>query len=125
MCFDCYDDEDCTACIYTTDENEAEYDQCMEDVAVAMVDACDAVFGVWCCRAAVSGNDCMSIEAYVDFLSCTVEGSSLCSIDDMDCTSVSDFATAGDSAGSAVAVSYSTAILTFALGLAAAVAAGL
>lgn len=124
VCLDCYADEECEKCIGFTGENEAEQDQCMEEVSIE--DACDAIFAPLCCRAATSGNDdCMAIQAYVDFVSCVVEDLSLCSLDDMDCAGVSGFGTAGNGSNPAVAISFSTAILTFVLGFAAAVAAGL
>lgn len=127
VCLACYDDKECSACITVTDENEAEHAQCLEEFTLDNV--CDSFFAVWCCSAALSGNDCMAIETYVDFITDCVrvesdEDQDLCPIEDMECAGVSDFGTAGTGAGTAVVSSSSTTALTCALGLAAVAAAG-
>ena len=127
VCLACYNDKECSACITVTDENEAEHAQCLEEFTLD--DVCDSFFAVWCCSAALSGNDCMAIETYVDFINDCVrvesyEDQDLCPIEDMECAGVSDFGTAGTGAGTAVVSSSSTTALTCALGLAAVAAAG-
>lgn len=83
----CYSDDVCMECIEVSDDRQVEYDACMDEAVLD--DFCDAIFAPFCCGAAVSGNDCTSIEPFVDYMGCVVESADACSIDDMTCPGVS------------------------------------
>ena len=129
ICFSvCLNDEDCAECITVAPESEDEYVQCLEEAGDSN---CDFLVAGLCCMAALSGNDCMAMDAYNEFVSCYFEtvvataASSTCLIEDFECSAISGFGSDGNGAGAAAASSQFAAVLTGALGLAAVVAAGL
>lgn len=113
----CYDDDECLQCI-TNDQDTSEWEDCIAEEAQ---DSCRAVFSVFCCSAALSGNDCMANDLFNAIIECLVVDLDPCSVDeDWTCSAAGDTQVTDNSAGTVAVtpISYSRGLVSFTLGLA-------
>ncbi|CAN0170824.1 unnamed protein product [Ectocarpus sp. 4 AP-2014] len=123
-CTSCFFDDECSECLSAdgfTDENAAEYSECIQEVVtttvdITDVDQCEYMLGVYCCLSSASENDCMAMDEYVEHIQCALAD---CSFDDITCSGVIGAEAAGSGADPAVplAISCLRAVSTIALGL--------
>ncbi|CAN0078554.1 unnamed protein product [Ectocarpus sp. 6 AP-2014] len=124
-CTSCIYDDECSECLSTvgfTDENAAEYSECIQEtftttVDITDADQCEYMLAVYCCLSSASENDCMAMDEYVELIQCALQVAD-CSFDEITCSGVIGAGAAGSGAGPAVphAISYLRAVSTVALG---------
>ncbi|CAM9469044.1 unnamed protein product [Ectocarpus sp. 8 AP-2014] len=121
-CTACMYDDECSECLSAdsfTDENVAEYNECIQDAFTSDVeftdvdsldaDQCEHLLAAYCCFSSASGNDCMAMDEYVELLQCVLAD---CSFDEITCSGVS-----GANPAVPLAISHLRAVSTIALGL--------